>query len=388
MLIMLAVTEWSWANVLQLVSPDLSVKIFWVKVQYLGIVTLPPAMLIFALQYSGREKWLTRRNLALLAIAPSITILLVWTNEAHRLIWVKHWLDTSGPFSLEASVHGPGFWGWMAVGYLYFLTGTVLLVQSFIRSARLYRKQVLVLLIGLATPWLGNGLYLFGLSPWPHLDLTPIGFTVTGLALAWGLFRFRLSDIVPVARDSVFEGLNDDAVIVLDPDDRLVDLNPAAQSLVGRSASEVIGRPAAEVFADQPEMIGMIDRGLAASQTQAEVCLVRGEDRRHYELHLSPLKDRRSRRRGRLLVLRDISQRKRAEEERERLIARLQEALDKVKTLSGLLPICASCKKIRDDQGYWQQIEVYIRDRSEAEFSHSLCPECAKKLYPDHYKGD
>jgi AmiR/NasT family two-component response regulator len=68
-------------------------------------------------------------------------------------------------------------------------------------------------------------------------------------------------------------------------------------------------------------------------------------------------------------------------EEREKLIAELQMALAKVKTLSGLLPICASCKKIRDDGGYWHQVEVYIRDHSEAEFSHSLCPDCAKKFY-------
>ena len=79
----------------------------------------------------------------------------------------------------------------------------------------------------------------------------------------------------------------------------------------------------------------------------------------------------------------DITERKRAEEEREQLIGQLQEALADVKTLSGLLPLCSSCKRIRDDQGYWQQIEAYIRDHSEAEFSHSVCPECAKKLYPE-----
>jgi len=73
---------------------------------------------------------------------------------------------------------------------------------------------------------------------------------------------------------------------------------------------------------------------------------------------------------------------KKHEEEREKLIGELQEALAKVKQLSGLLPICASCKKIRDDKGYWNQIESYIRDHSEAEFSHGICPECAAKLYP------
>jgi PAS domain S-box-containing protein len=81
-------------------------------------------------------------------------------------------------------------------------------------------------------------------------------------------------------------------------------------------------------------------------------------------------------------VGRDITERKQAEEEREKLIAQLQEALNKVKTLSGLLPICAACKKIRDDKGYWNELETYIRAHSEAKFTHGICPDCAKKLYP------
>ena len=82
----------------------------------------------------------------------------------------------------------------------------------------------------------------------------------------------------------------------------------------------------------------------------------------------------------------EILWRKKAEEEREKLIRELRQALAEVKALSGLLPICASCKKIRDDKGYWNQIEVYIRDHSEAEFSHSFCPDCAKKLYSEYLK--
>jgi PAS domain S-box-containing protein len=85
---------------------------------------------------------------------------------------------------------------------------------------------------------------------------------------------------------------------------------------------------------------------------------------------------------------RDITDRVRVEKEREWLILQLQEVLDEVKILSGLLPICASCKKIRDDEGYWQQVEVYVREHSEAEFTHSICPECAKRLYPGLFEGD
>ncbi len=87
-----------------------------------------------------------------------------------------------------------------------------------------------------------------------------------------------------------------------------------------------------------------------------------------------------------LNFFRDITERKRAERERENLITELQEAISKVKVLSGMLPICSSCNKIRDDKGYWNRIESYIQQHSEAEFSHSICPECAEKLYPEFAK--
>jgi PAS domain S-box-containing protein len=82
----------------------------------------------------------------------------------------------------------------------------------------------------------------------------------------------------------------------------------------------------------------------------------------------------------------DITDRKRAEEERERLILDLKEALTKIKTLSGMLPICSWCKKIRNDSGYWQQIEAYIHDHSDAEFTHGICPDCVKKMYSERKK--
>jgi len=88
---------------------------------------------------------------------------------------------------------------------------------------------------------------------------------------------------------------------------------------------------------------------------------------------------------GLIGVARDITSRRQLEEERERLIAELRDALASIKTLKGLLPICSSCKKIRDDKGYWSQIEAYVSNHSEAEFSHGICPECARRLYPQFY---
>ena len=312
-LLMLAVVEWSLAYALELGSADLPVKVFWVKIEYLGIVTVSVMWLAFVLQYTGREKWLTRRNAALLAIVPLVTLLLIWTNDLHGLIWSDVRLDTSGFFPLLDLTYGAWWWAHAAYSYLLLLLGTLLLIQAFIRSPHLYRGQVSALLIGALVPWVGNVLYIFDLSPFPHLDLTPFAFTLTGLAVAWGLFRFRLLDIVPVARDAVIESMGD-GVIVVDVQNRVVDLNPAAERVIGRTASEVIGQP-----------INIADLGLRIADLEVQgfhseihipqLVLSEAEvSAMTYDLRISPLHDRRGRLTGRLAVLRDITERKRAEE--------------------------------------------------------------------------
>jgi hypothetical protein len=112
-------------------------------------------------------------------------------------------------------------------------------------------------------------------------------------------------------------------------------------------------------------------------------CPCEGSVDREIEFTISPLADRHGRSSGKIVMLRDITERRRAERERERLIAEISAALADVKALRGLLPICASCKKIRDDSGYWQQLEHYIEGHSTASFSHGLCPDCIGKYNPD-----
>jgi hypothetical protein len=104
-------------------------------------------------------------------------------------------------------------------------------------------------------------------------------------------------------------------------------------------------------------------------------------------LTISPIKNELGQIEGSSTIARDITSRKLAEKERDELLSSLQDALANIKTLSGLLPICSACNKIRNDAGSWERIETYIRDRSDADFTHSICPDCAKKLYPQFYKG-
>ena len=322
--LMLAVAEWSLGYALELGSAGLPDKVFWAKVQYVGIVAVPVAWSVLALQYTGREKWLARRNLILLAIVPLVTLLLAWTNEAHGLIWSDTRLATSGSFSVLDLTYGAWFWVNIAYSYLFILLGSFLFLQEVLHSPHLYRGQASALLIGALAPWLGNVLYVSGLSPFPHLDLTPFAFTSTGLVLSWGLFHFRLLDIVPVAHDAVIESMGD-GVLVLDVQDRIVDLNPAAESIFGCAASEAIGRAADQMLSGQSDLVECYRD---VTEAHAEIVLDQGDAQHCFDLRISPLHDRRGCLSGRLVVLRDITKRKQAEEALKRTHDELEERVE------------------------------------------------------------
>ena len=308
--LMLAMVEWSFGYAMELGSVDLSTIVFWAKVEYLGIVAVSGTWLAFTLQYTGRGQLLKPRLLALLAIEPLTMLVLVWTNDLHGLIWSNTALDLSGPSSFLVVSHGAWFWVHVVYSYLLLLCATGFLIQALVRSPHLYKGQAGALVIGVLAPWVGNALFLSGLNPLPPLDLTSIAFTVTGLAVSWNLFRFRLLDIVPVARGALIESMND-ALLVLDAQDRLVDLNPAAENLIGAQASEAIGQPGRKIFSVWPDLV---ERYLSVYEARDEITVGADATRRNFDLRISPLFDRRGKRTGRLMVLHDITLRKKAEE--------------------------------------------------------------------------
>ena len=313
-LLMLAVAQWSLVYALELVSADLPAVLFWDNIEWLGAAFAPTLWLIFVLQYTGRASWLTRRNIAILMVEPLVTLLLVGTNEYHGLIESNIRLDTSGSFAALEVTYGAWYWINIAYSYLLLFVGAILicmLIQSLMRSARLYVGQAGALLIAVAAPWVGNAVTVFGLNPFPKLDLTPFAFTITGVAMASSLFLFRLLDIIPVAREAVIDSMSD-AVIVLDEQNRIVDLNPAAQRLAIRTASRAVGRPFTQVFSVWPELV---ERYSDATEADAEVILGEGVAQRFFDLHISPLYRQSGdfAVAGRLIVLNDITEHKQAE---------------------------------------------------------------------------
>ncbi len=311
---LLALTTWAAGAALEISVAGLPAKLVWSRLEYLGIVTVPPAWLVFVLQYTGQQRWLTRARVPLLYAMPLVTWVVFWTNEAHGLMWREVRLEGGLPFpALEVVEYGAWFWVHSAYSYTLMLVSAGLLGRAMFRRSRLYQVQSGVFLTALLVPLLVNLWYITGLSPIPHLDPTPFAFAVSGVLAVWGLFRFRLLDLVPVARDAVIEGMRD-GVIVADSYGRVVDLNPAAQEVLGYPASKAVGR-------DVGRLLG--GRELPARGNGAEIKLGARNQQRDYELSVSPLHDRRGRDQGRLILLRDVTERKRQEEELRQRAAEL-----------------------------------------------------------------
>jgi PAS domain S-box-containing protein len=181
-------------------------------------------------------------------------------------------------------------------------------------------------------------------------------------------------------------------VLVLDRQGSILHFNPYLENISGRYLKDMKGEDwLARFMAPQEELrlrrhFSALDSSITtATDSFVGAILDRDGNRLDIEWRNQPLTDDQGEIVGLLCTGHNITEILQVEREREQLILELQVALQKVKTLSGLLPICASCKNIRDDQGYWKQIEVYIRDHSEAEFTHGICPGCARKLYPELY---
>jgi len=196
----------------------------------------------------------------------------------------------------------------------------------------------------------------------------------------------KLRDIT----SSVGEG-----VIVLDDRGLLEFMNPEAELLLGWSESELKGKDihdlthyqkadGSQYFRDECPNVRVLTTGDRV--TMDEDIFMHKEGRRIPVSYIStPIRDE-DKIKGVVIAFQDSTVRKQREADREQLLLAYQDALENVKTLKGLIPICASCKKIRDDSGYWGQIEAYIAEHSDAEFSHGICPDCAKKIYPNYYK--
>ncbi|MGI6451538.1 MAG: histidine kinase N-terminal 7TM domain-containing protein [Desulfitobacteriia bacterium] len=308
---MLAAVIWSVGNALEMTAVDLPTKLFWANVQYLAYCFAPLAVLTFSMQFTGFASLVRSKKIIGLAIIPALIVILVWTNDWHGLIRYNVYLDHSGSFPVIAKTYGPAFYLHIAYAYLLNISSSVLLIRTVFFTNSVYTKQAVALLVGLLLIMLPNLLYILGISPVTRFDIAPVFFAPAGLIFAWGIYRYKLLDLLPVARTKVFETMKT-GVMVLDIQDRVLDMNPAVERIVGLRISRVVGWAVTAVCAEIPEILRVCSD---SSRSRGEFSLTTNGVAKIYEVQLSPLNDRKGVMIGKLLVIHDITEKKQAEEE-------------------------------------------------------------------------
>ncbi len=305
--LMLAVAWWLLMGTLEIIAGDLRAKVLCSQLKYLGIATVPVWWFLFALDYSDMRRRLAPRMLRLLWLIPALTIVVALTQGWHTWLWTQVTLQANGAARYEY-----GWWFLVHAVYSYTLivAGMFLLIRAARQLSRSRRRQMLLLIVASLCPLTMNVIYVAGLGPVPDLDLTAVGFAVAGLVMVWNILGFHLFDLSPVARDLLFESM-DDAVFVLDRDNRIIDVNPAGQRLIG-VANSPIGMSAETAFAAWPDLI---ERYRTAEQAQAEIRLDSAitHEPVFFDLHISPVHNRRGRLVGRSVNLHDVTRRRHTE---------------------------------------------------------------------------
>ena len=355
--LMLAAGVWSLGNALEICSVGLEAKTLWANIEYVGIATVPIAWFAMALELTGKNEWLNRRNIMLLMIVPIVTQVMVWTSSYHGLMRYNVRIDASGPFAVIIKTYGPWFWVWTAYAYTLLVIGTINIVRTMVGLPGPYRAQAALVAVGTLAPWISSILYISGLSPIRRLDMTPIAFVIAALAGALAILRYRFLDIRPIAWATVIAG-TDDGVVVIDHEGRVVAANPAAQALTGWSAHHAVGTDVTEVLGRWPQAANALTEAVgSSSESVMEV-----DDRdASYEFSFSLLLSPGESPIGRIIGIRDVTEQRRvynamvrqqralaAMEEREALAQDLHDDICQVLGYLNLQLQSAQCKLARD----------------------------------------
>ncbi len=301
--VLLAAAVWCLAYALELATSGDS-RVLWGAVKFIGTTLLPPAWLIFALQYTGRLTRPGRRLLAALAIEPVLVLALLTYSPTRSLI--RSYPAGQLRATLPAVSLGVAYWIHFVYTNALILAASAILLVTVTRISRLYWRQSIVLGVAICLPLIANVMSSLDVAPFAKFNATPIAISLSALTLVLGVLRYRLLDLRPVARTLVVETMRD-AVVVADAHGHVVDVNPAAQRLLGMPAAALIGCPTDALFADHETPDGQ-------HQVSPHELLREAWDRtRDLEVVVTPLIDNRGATAGRVLVFRDVSERKELE---------------------------------------------------------------------------
>jgi putative nucleotidyltransferase with HDIG domain/PAS domain S-box-containing protein len=314
-------TLWIFGFIVELVTPSLFGKIFWDSFQWLASLLVVIAFPIFAVQYTEFKFHHPRRMFYLSLVVPALFTATLITDSLHHLIYSNPRIVSSLPYSELTYDFTWAIYGYALYGYGIIFWSIGLLVRGVIHPHNLYRVQTLIIIAGFLIPILGTILSFAGIRIAPQRDAYPFTAAIANLIIAWGLFRFRLFQVIPIGRDRLFEAMVD-PVVILDSQNIIVDINSAMLALLDKEAKEVIGEPAKAVFADFPIPIKLYTH---VSYARTEAMFEVSGKSVYYEMTVWPLYDADKEMTGRIYISHDITALKELENELRELNLQLEQ---------------------------------------------------------------
>jgi len=299
---------------MELASLDLQGMLFWSKIGYLGIFFFPTLFLLFVFQYTGRNNWISLRNILLLFLIPILLLIAKFTDDVYHLVYSTTWLDTSGLIPMIGFTRGP-IYPFALYSFLPGVLGVILLWQKRNHTPPLYQHQTTLIAVSAMLPLVVLIFYMTGLQPFPelkYLDFNVFVYTLSGMGVGWAMYRYRLFDLAPIAREALIERLSD-GVFVLDAKARLVDANPAALRLLGLTQPP-IGQNATQVFSTWKDLLNICNLEVQVKPLKAEIHHEMNGKSAFFDTSVSNLSDGYGINFGRLIVVHEITERKLLEE--------------------------------------------------------------------------
>ncbi len=298
---------------LELAAVDVPTQILWVKFQEMWPLVSTTALFCFVVEYANLGRWLTRRNLALLSIPVLAQFALVLTDDLHHWMWSGFSFD-----GYVQPIRGMGIWIMMTYAYALTVLHVIILLWLFVRSP-LHRAPVGLILLARTTTVSMFLIDAVNRNPFAPIDLgslvSPFSFTLYLIAL----FRYRMFDVIPVARETVIDQMQE-GMLVLDAHRHIVDLNRAAEKILGQTAPTLRGHAITQVVPASSDM--------RLDGSESEMSIDAGDAARTISLHLSSIKDRRGSPLGYLVLLNDVTEQKQAQQQllkQQRVVATLEE---------------------------------------------------------------
>lgn len=306
-----AVLFWSFWNAFELCGTNLSTKVLFSQIQYIAIVFIPIIWFVFILHYTNRESLLIVPVKIFLLIIPLISLTLVLTNGYHHLFWTALDIRYSDQIVVFAPTYGIGFAVHTLYSYALMVLGVVFLISSLVKLPRFFRKQISIILVAALIPLIYNLLYVFDASPITSVDLTPFTFSISGVIIGIGLYYYKLLDIVPIAKEVVVQNLID-GIIILDINNLIVNSNDIAKKMLRKYDERYIGKSVeSEIFFWSKINI---DDNESDSFLPVEIDFDDNGLKTFYEINIRNIKTDKGSLIGRLVIMRDVSERKKLEE--------------------------------------------------------------------------